>query len=162
MSPVHRQGPAIGENVKRSSAAVLSESERGSVALFMALFMVAMIALAGLVIDGGGSLAARGRAHDIAAQAARAGADAVSEGSLRGSNPEALVIDPGAAQAAAQTYLRAGQATGTVTVSGQDVTVTARVPRRAVILSAFGIDDVSGTATATATIVYGAAVIGGR
>jgi Flp pilus assembly protein TadG len=132
-----------------------AESDRGSVALFMALFTVALIAVAGLVIDGGASLAARGRAHDVAAQAARAGADALSPQSLRASSPEDLLIDPAAAQAAAQQYLRAGHATGTVTVQGQDVTVTARIPRRAVILSAFGIRDISGTSTATATILHG-------
>jgi Flp pilus assembly protein TadG len=121
----------------------------------MAIFTVALLALAGLVIDGGASLAARGRAHDLAAQAARAGADALSPQSLRGPSPADLVIDPAAAQTAAQRYLSAGQATGTVTASGQDVTVTAHVTRRAVILSAFGIHDVSGTATATATILHG-------
>lgn len=124
-------------------------------ALYLALFAVAMIALAGLVIDGGASLAARGHAHDVAAQAARAGADALSPASLHGSSPNNLAIDPTAARVAAQTYLRAGQATGTVTVTGQDVTVTAHVPRHALILSAFGISDVSGTSTATATLLTG-------
>jgi Flp pilus assembly protein TadG len=129
----------------------------------MAMFSVALIAMAGLVIDGGASLAARGRAHDVAAQAARAGADAISPASLRGTSPQDLVIDSAAARAAAQTYLRAGQATGTVTVTGQDVTVTAHVPRRALIMSAFGIHDMSGTATATATIVSGTdTATGGR
>jgi Flp pilus assembly protein TadG len=129
--------------------------DRGSVALYLALFAVAMIALAGLVIDGGASLAARGRAHDVAAQAARAGADALNSQSLHATSPDSLAIDPTAARVAAQSYLRAGQATGTVSVTAQDVTVTAHVPRRALILSAFGISDVSGTATATATLVTG-------
>jgi len=130
-------------------------SDRGSVALFMALFAVALIAFAGLVIDGGAALAAREHAHDVAAQAARAGGDALSPASLHATNPGDLAIDPAAAQAAAQRYLRLMQATGTITVTGHDVTVTAHVPRRTVILSAFGIHDISGTATATATVLHG-------
>ena len=49
-------------------------SERGSVALFVAIFAPAMIFLAGLVIDGGSALEAKQRAADIAEQAARAAA----------------------------------------------------------------------------------------
>jgi Flp pilus assembly protein TadG len=130
--------------------------ERGAIAVAMSLFMIALIAFAGLVIDGGAALAARGRAHDLAAQAARSGADALAPTSLRnGTSPADLRIDPRAAEAAAQAYLRAGQATGTVTVTGQDVSVTAHVPRRTVLLAVFGLHDITGTATATATILPG-------
>lgn len=130
-------------------------TDGGSVAVFLALFTVAVMAFAGLVIDGGASLAARGRAHDVAAQAARAGADALDPASLRGSDPDHRVINPAAAQAAADRYLSAGHATGTTTVTGQDVTVTAHVTQRALILSAFGIHDLSATSSATATVVHG-------
>jgi len=129
------------------------DGERGSVALFMALFTVALLAMAGLVIDGGAALAARGHAHDLADQAARAGADALSPDSLRESST--IALDPVAAQAAAHRYLAAAQATGTVVVRGQVVTVTAHVPRRAVLLSAFGLHDLTGTATSSATVLQG-------
>lgn len=46
--------------------------DRGSAALFVAIFAPAMIFMAGLVIDGGGTLEARQRAADMAEQAARA------------------------------------------------------------------------------------------
>jgi uncharacterized membrane protein len=49
--------------------------DRGSAALFVAIFAPAMIFMAGLVIDGGGALEARQRAADIAEQAARAAAN---------------------------------------------------------------------------------------
>lgn len=123
--------------------------------MFVALFTVALMAMAGLVIDGGAALAARGQAHDLAAQAARAGADALSPVSLRGPAPDDLSINPAAAQAAAETYLRTADAVGTVTITGNIVTVTARVPRRATVLSAFGIHDLTGSATASATILTG-------
>lgn len=134
---------------------VQGRPQRGSVVLTVPIFMIGLLAMAGLVVDGGAALAARGRAHDVAAQAARAGADALSPASLRESRPEELVIDPVAAHVAAERYLAYGHATGTVTVAGQIVTVTAHVPRRAVLLSAFGLGDISGTATASATIING-------
>jgi len=130
--------------------------EGGAIAVTLSIFMIALLAFAGLVIDGGAALAARGRAHDLAAQAARSGADALAPATLRdGTTPQDLRIDPRAAETAALAYLRAGQATGTVTVTGQDVKVTAHVPRRTVLLSVFGLDDISATAAATATILPG-------
>lgn len=132
-----------------------ADRDRGSLSLYMALFMVALLAMAGLVIDGGAAIAARGRAADLAQQAARAGADALSQNSLRGPTPSALSIDPAAARAAATRVLTLGGASGEVTVTGLDVSVTAHVPRHAVILSAVGVSDLTGTATATATVLHG-------
>jgi Flp pilus assembly protein TadG len=114
-----------------------------------------MMAMAGLVIDGGAAIAARARAADLAEQAARAGADALSPSSLRGQGPADLRVDPAAARTAADRVLVLGGATGEVTVSGLDVFVTAHVPRQAVVLTAVGINDLTGTATATATVLHG-------
>ena len=111
--------------------------------------------MAGLVIDGGAAIAARARAADLAEQAARAGADALVPASLRGLSPAEMRIDPTAARAAADRVLALGDATGEVSVAGLDVSVTAHVPRRAAVLSAVGIDDLTGTATATATVLHG-------
>ncbi len=127
-------------------------------ALYLAVFMTALMVMAGLVVDGGAALAARGRAEDLAQQAARAGADALAPVSLRTANPDGLAIDPVAAERAARAVLDAGGASGAVTIAGLDVTVTARVPRHAAVLSAVGITDLSGEATATATVLHGAAV----
>lgn len=129
--------------------------DTGSVALFMSLLMVALLVMAGLVIDGGAAIAARGRAADLAEQAARAGADALVPASLRGPSPTGIQVDPVAARAAAERVLSLGGATGDLTVNGLDVTVTAHVPRQAVILSAVGVNDLTGTATATATVLHG-------
>jgi Flp pilus assembly protein TadG len=129
--------------------------DTGSVALFMSLLTVALLAMAGLVIDGGAAIAARERAADLAEQAARAGADALVPASLRGPSPTGLQVDPAAARAAADRVLSLGGANGELTINGLDVTVTAHVPRRAVILSAIAVDDLTGTATATATVLHG-------
>ena len=64
----------------------------------LAITTVGMLALAGLVIDGGALLAARGQAADLAEQAARAAASAVTPASLRGPNPADLRIDTTAGQ----------------------------------------------------------------
>lgn len=134
--------------------------DRGAVALYMSLMMVGWMVMAGLVIDGGAAIAARGRAADLAEQAARAGANALSLPSLRGASPADLSVDPVAAQAAATRVLSLAGATGEVQVSGLQVSVTAHVPRHAVILSAVGANDLTGTATATATVLHGTTIGG--
>jgi predicted TIM-barrel enzyme len=112
--------------------------------------------MAGLVVDGGAALATRERAADLATQAARAGATALTPTSLRGA-PTQLVADPTAATQAADAVLADGGATGTVTVTGDTVTVAAHLPRHTVILSAVGLTNISQTATASATALVGTA-----
>jgi Flp pilus assembly protein TadG len=132
------------------------DPERGSIALSFALTAVAALVMAGLVVDGGAALATRERAADLATQAARAGATALTPTSLRGL-PTQLSADPTAATRAADDVLTDGGATGQVSVAGDTVTVTAHLPRHTVILSAVGLDDISQTATATATALVGTA-----
>jgi hypothetical protein len=140
-----------------------ADSERGSLVLYLLPVTLVLLLFAGLVFDGGTALAARGRAADLAAQAARAGADALTPASLRAGGPVDLRIDPVTAQAAGQRVLAAAGARGTITVHDNDVvTVTATVPARTAILSAIGIDDASGTATASATPVHAVASQGGQ
>jgi Flp pilus assembly protein TadG len=128
--------------------------ESGSISLYFAIITIAALAMAGLVIDGGAALATRERAADLATQAARAGASALTPTSLRGL-PTALQVNPGAARRAADQVLTDGGATGAVTVSGATVTVTAHLARHTVILSAVGLNDISQSATASATPIVG-------
>jgi Flp pilus assembly protein TadG len=79
--------------------------ERGSAALFVAVFAPAMIFLAGLVIDGGAALEVRQRAADIAEQAARAAGQECDVGLLR-SLSECRITDKAAAETAAGPYLQ--------------------------------------------------------
>ena len=133
--------------------------EHGQISVFMVGITLALLAVTGLVYDGGAALIARGRAYDLAAQAARAGANAISSESLRTGGPSQLRVDPVAAQAAAQRLLSAGGATGTVTIPEPDVVVvTAHVPKRTAILAIVGIHDVSATVTASATILHGTTI----
>lgn len=131
------------------------QRDHGTAALIIVFLTIGMFAMAGLVIDGGAGLAARGRAADLAQQASRAGATALEPESLRTGTPAGLRIDRAAATRAAQQILTADGADGDITVSATTVTVTARVTRRSIVLSAFGIPTLTGTASATATFLSG-------
>jgi Flp pilus assembly protein TadG len=122
--------------------------------VFVAVFALALLALTGLVVDGGRALAARAMAMDEATEAARAGAGQLSVAELRMGR---ISIDPAAATVAAERYLaRIGQR-GTATVAGQTVSVHVETQAPTVILGMFGIDQIGVSVTARATNVHGVA-----
>jgi Flp pilus assembly protein TadG len=131
--------------------------EEGSLALFLAVVVTAAFIMAGLVLDVGGALNSRERAADIAGQAARAGANALTGSSLR-TGTGTLAVGSAGAKSAAQQVINLsgpGAVTGGVTVTGNTVSVKVTVTHAAAILSLIGVHDLSQTATATATGVYG-------
>lgn len=121
--------------------------ERGSAALMVVLLSVAMLTVAGLVIDAGYALGAKRQAMNEAEQAARIGADALDRASLRSGQ---IHVRPGRAIAEAQAYLGAIGATGSVTVNGGEVTVRVTAKQKTAILSAAGVTNIPVSATATA------------
>jgi hypothetical protein len=126
------------------------DSETGMVTAFVVIFTVALVVMAGLVLDGGLALSAKVQAIDDAQAAARAGAQAIDIPLYRSTGQ--MTLDPAQATTDAERYLtQAGQA-GTVTVNGEQVTVTVTISQRTQILSLAGIDrlTVSGTGTANA------------
>ena len=134
---------------------VQHEPDRGSITAYLLIMTVALVVLAGLVLDGGAALTAHGTAADTAQQAARAGADALDEQSLRASAPAGLTTNPAAAREAAAAVLAAADVTGDITITATAVTVTARATTPTAILAIVGIDQVGGTATATAIPLHG-------
>lgn len=129
--------------------------DTGSIALYFAIVAVAAFAMLGLIVDGGQAFAGRERAADLATQAARSAADALTPESVRGL-PTDLQADPQAARVAASKLVTAaGAELNDVTIDGDQVSVTVTVHRRTAVLSAFGLDEISQTASATATTVYG-------
>jgi hypothetical protein len=127
--------------------------EGGQLTLFVVLATVALLVLAGLVVDGGYVLAARRRAIDEANGAARAGAEALAPAAYRGVG--AVVLDDDAATAAAQDYLAAAGHTGVVVVEEDRVSVSLSFAQPTTLLRIIGIDDVSVSGRGQARSVRG-------
>ena len=134
----------------RRRLAGAGDDESGMVTAFVVIFTLALLAMAGLVLDGGLALAAKVQAIDDAQAAARAGAQAIDIPLYRATGQ--VTLDPGEAVADAHRYLTASGHTGTVAVTGDQVTVTVSVTQPTQILSIVGVDQltVSGTGSATA------------
>ncbi|MFF2374780.1 pilus assembly protein TadG-related protein [Streptomyces xiamenensis] len=92
--------------------------------LFVLVTIVALFAIAGLVIDGGGKLRARTHAEGAAHEAARAGGQAIDAGKAIAG--DGIAVDRGAAVAAASAYLSDAGLQGSVRVSedGRTLEVT--------------------------------------
>ncbi len=130
----------------------MTRHENGSISVFVTVIAVAMMLVAGLVLDGGRLLSARRQADDIAANAARAGAQAIDETSLRSGT---AVIDAVAGPQAVAAYLAATPATGTTRVSGDTVTVHVQLGVRMLLLGLAGVPDTTVTASRQARAVQG-------
>lgn len=128
----------------------LGERDAGMVTAFVVIFMLALLVMAGLVLDGGLALSAKVRAIDDAQAAARAGAQAINIPLYRSTGQ--FTLDPAEATTDAEQYLTEAGQIGTVTVNGDQVTVTITVSQPTQLLSLAGISHltVSGTGTATA------------
>jgi Flp pilus assembly protein TadG len=123
-------------------------TEEGRVSAFVVTLVVAIVAMAGLTLDGGLALAAKVRAGGHAEAAARAGAQALDLGAYRTTGTVQLVPDQAVAEA--QTYLAQVGATGTVSVSADTVTVAVTSTHRTQLLGLVGISSlpVHGTGSA--------------
>ncbi|NYI93706.1 Flp pilus assembly protein TadG [Amycolatopsis endophytica] len=108
---------------------------------FVVVLVSAILALAGLTLDGGLALAAKVRANGQAESAARAGAQAIDLTAYRSSGTLRLI--PTQAIARAQAHLAAEGASGTVTISGDTVTVTVTAAHPTQLLGLIGITSLS-------------------
>lgn len=128
-----------------------ARDQRGSASIWAILVTAgAFTVLLGLVVDGGRAIDARIEATRAASQAARAGADALSPTSVRDGNDS---IDTEAATARARTYLASAGLSGSVSVSGQTVTVTVSGTSPNQILNAIGIRSFPINQSATARAI---------
>jgi hypothetical protein len=133
-----------------------SGSDRGSVSALVAVVATGLVMIAGLAYDGGQIVTAQATARDLAANAARAGAQEVDLDELRATGTAALDVD--AATEAAENYLAATGHRGTVTVDGSSITVSVDVVQPMLILP---LPDRTVTATDTATAQTGPEPTGG-
>lgn len=120
----------------------------GQITAFVVVMITALILAAGLVLDGGLTLAARERALNEAQEAARAGAQAINLAIYR--QHGTIVLDPAEAAADAKAYLASTGSNGTVQVTGNTVTVTVTIVEPMQILDAAGLAAITVHARASA------------
>lgn len=128
------------------------QPEGGTVTAFMVCMTVALLAVAGLVVDGGTILAARVRAYDDADAAARAGAQALDEAALRQGQ---VRLDAAAARSAVASFLGRTGSAGTASVTGTRVEVEVAREVHPHLLSAIGIGSTTVHGHGSATAVRG-------
>ncbi|RIV38870.1 pilus assembly protein TadG-related protein [Micromonospora radicis] len=130
--------------------------DQGRVSIFLAVALVGVLAIIGMAFDGAGQLRTLQRAENLAAEAARAGGQAIDLAAAIEGGPKR--IDQGQARRAVEDYLSAAGASGhTVNfpVVGGETLIRVRVTityRRA-MLGLLGFSNtvtVSGEATARA------------
>ncbi|GAA2183555.1 pilus assembly protein TadG-related protein [Micromonospora lupini] len=130
--------------------------DHGRVSIFLAVAMVGVLAIVGLSFDGAGQLRTLQRADNLAAEAARAGGQAIDRATAIEGGPTR--IDQRQARIAVANYLSTGGTTGhTVSfpqIAGETVVrVRVTITYRRSMLGLFGFADrvtVSGEATARA------------
>lgn len=133
------------------AAGIKRQDDQGSITIWMATTSLAMTMLVGLAVDLGGQVHAQQRAHDLAAQAARAGGQSIAAGPAV--DGDAVRLDAAAARDAANRYLAAANVNGTVTITGgTTLTITVSDIYRPRFLSIVGIHDLTVTADASARL----------
>lgn len=142
---------ANGDQAGSDSAA----SDRGALSLMLVVLVGALVLLAGFVVDGGAQLAADENAQALAQEAARAGATSVDPSTAYRNG--AFVVDPELAASAASSYLTdAGYSDYKVfVVSGSEIRVRVTVSEPTKFLSVIGINNITSTGWATASLVTG-------
>ena len=99
----------------RRSLRAAAVGDRGSVSIFTAICLLGLMGLIALVFDGVGKINAQERLDDVAAEAARAGAQGVDPTlAIPGTT---IKVDPGRAITLASDYLNQYKLTGQVTVN---------------------------------------------
>ena len=137
----------LRDRLKRLGDRGSESGSGGGISLVFLIFALALLAVFGLVVDGGTKARALDQANQIAYEAARAGLQAMT--------PVSAQIDAVAVDAAAETYLTAHGATGTASVSGQQVSVDVTLTAPTKVLMIIGIDHWTVTGHGTAFLAYG-------
>lgn len=136
----------------------LHEEDDGQVMILVAILMVGLVAVVGLVTDGGMVFTQRRDLQNVADAAALAGASQIDQNAYRASAGETVSLDQSAAYDASVSYLeQEGGLDYAVTVAPQQVDVS--VSRRATtgFLRVLGINGVDINARATAEPRHGIA-----
>ncbi|OHV31610.1 hypothetical protein CC117_25690 [Parafrankia colletiae] len=135
-----------------SAVAEPDQADAGTVTAFFVVLTVALLGVTGLVVDGGLALTRKSAAISLAAEAARAGAQALDLATYR--TRGVIQLDPPAARRRAEQYLASADAQGIVTATAAAVTVqvTVRIPTQ--LLGIVGVDTLTVTGQGTAAPVH--------
>lgn len=124
-------------------------NERGAVSTFLAVLALALLAAAGLVVDGGRKVNTLREASNLADNAARAGAQAIDLDTLRTDGTVRLL--PSAAEQEALDYLaELGHTATEIIVADDTITVTVELTVDPVLLPT---GQITVTATETAAAI---------
>ena len=132
-----------------------SRDEDGSVTLFCCIASIGLLAMVGLVVDGGAKVRALQRADRIAAEAGRAGGQAINvPAAITGTTP---VLDTKRALSTAQAFLASQGATGTVRVvdGGRALVVDVTTTAPTAFLGLVGVNSFTVHGSARVTLVRG-------
>lgn len=147
----HGPGPGTSQRLNRRARS----GEQGSITLLAVILFLALLAAAGLVVDGGAKIRAARQASAVAEEAARAGAGRVNRDQAY-AHGGSFVIDRTSAVAAARTYLNSSGVTGSVAMTGtRRIRVTVTVDKPTVLLSLIGVGHLHVTKAATADLLQG-------
>ncbi|CAM5534436.1 hypothetical protein [Leifsonia shinshuensis] len=116
----------------------------------MIILAVALMAVAGVVVDGDGKTQAVQQSLTVAQGAARAGTNAATGYAVDG---DAFTLSTGMAVTAANNYIRAAGAQGSAQVVNNQVVVTVETTYRTKFLSLIGIGQLTASANAAARLV---------
>jgi Flp pilus assembly protein TadG len=132
----------------------LHRDERGSISVWAVLVIAAFTLVVGISVDLVGQIAAKERAADVAAQAARVAGEQADPNTLMAGSGK-LVVDPQRARQAALTYIAGAGMTGTVTITsgGTQLAITTTATYRPIFLTSIGIGPLTVTGTSTARLV---------
>ena len=139
---------------RRSRLGCAARSDDGAVTLFVAIAMVGLLALAGLVVDGGAKVRAVQRADRIAAEAARAAGQAIDVAAVLDGRD--VRVDRRAALVAAESYLQASGVQGEARVidRGAGIAVTTTTSAPTVFLGLIGVPTFTVRGSAEVALVH--------
>jgi hypothetical protein len=136
-----------------SRGAAAGSRDRGALSLFVAISAVGLLALCGLVLDGGGRLNAQEEATAIAREAARTGCEQIDQRALLAGR--GYVLDLPSATAAAYGYLAQAKVSGSPVIGPLGCRVSIRYNYPTSTLAIIGITSLTVDATASAHFVHG-------
>ena len=125
-----------------------SQRERGAASVWMVFGTVIVLAVAGLVYDGGALIATKRQTLNIAEQAARAGAQAIDTDVVMATGQ--VQLDLAVAVARAEAFLAENGWSGSASATATSVTVTVTRVETLAFLHTFGVGDRTVTGSATA------------